>query len=129
MNERPNENSGIEIVVQTDYQPQQSDPEQQRFVFAYTVTIANHGEQAAKLLTRHWLITDADGDVQEVHGEGVVGQTPLLQPGDAFEYTSGAILGTPFGTMEGHYSLVDDSGTAFDARISAFTLAVPGSLH
>jgi len=119
----------IDIRVLTDYQPGQSDPAEQRFVFAYTVTIANHGERPARLLTRYWLITDADGDVQEVHGEGVVGQTPLLQPGDAFEYTSGAILGTPFGTMEGHYSLVDDEGVAFDAQIAPFTLAVPGTLH
>jgi ApaG protein len=121
--------SDIQIQVQTDYQPQQSDPGRQRFVFAYTITIANRGERAARLLTRHWLITDADGDVQEVYGEGVVGQTPMLQPGEAFEYTSGAILGTPFGTMEGHYSLVDDAGIAFDAPIEAFTLAVPGTLH
>ena len=123
------ERDDFEIQVQTDYQPQQSDPEEQRFVFAYTITIANRGERTAKLLTRYWLITDADGGVQEVYGKGVVGQTPVLRPGDAFQYTSGAVLGTPFGTMEGYYSLVDDEGITFDAPIAAFTLAVPGTLH
>ena len=129
MNQRPAKDMGIQIQVETDYQPQQSDPDQQRFVFAYTITIANKGERTAQLLTRSWTITDADGDVQEVHGEGVVGKTPVLRPGEAFQYTSGAILGTPFGTMEGSYSLVDEDGEAFDAEIQAFTLAVPGMLH
>lgn len=119
----------IQIEVETQYRAEESDPSEARFVFAYTITIANRGASSAKLLTRHWKITDADGDVQEVHGAGVVGETPLLRPGEAFQYTSGAILGTPVGTMQGHYSMVDGRGQAFDAPIEPFTLAVPGALH
>lgn len=119
----------IEIDVQSQFMPEQSEPAARRFVFAYTITIENTGSVAARLLTRHWLITDADGKVQEVRGEGVVGEQPHLQPGEAFRYTSGAVLETPVGAMEGSYQMEADDGHHFDAPIEAFTLARPGLLH
>ena len=119
----------IRVDVQTSYVPEQSDPGSQRFVFSYTITILNEGSEAARLLRRHWLITDANGKVQEVRGDGVVGEQPHLQPGQGFRYSSGAILETPVGTMQGSYQMVTHDGTRFDAAISAFTLAVPRSLH
>src|SRR5690606_8692029 len=100
-----------------------------RYVFAYTINIRNRGSVPARLLGRHWIITDANGKVQEVEGEGVVGEQPWLQPGEAFEYTSGAMLETDLGTMEGHYQMLADDGTQFDAPIPAFTLTVPRTLH
>ena len=98
-------------------------------MFGYTITIRNDGDVAAQLLTRHWIITDANGKVQEVHGKGVVGEQPYLQPGEGFRYSSGAILETSVGAMEGSYGMRDDNGSLFDAPISPFTLAVPGMLH
>lgn len=119
----------IEISVKTAYIPAQSAPENNRYVFAYTVTITNSGSVPAKLLARHWVITDANEKTQEVRGEGVVGEQPYLIPGMSFEYTSGTILETPVGVMRGSYQMVTDDGTRFDAEIPAFTLSVPRTLH
>ena len=119
----------IEVNVETNYIEEQSSPEDERFVFAYNVTLYNAGQVAAKLMTRLWIITDANGNVQEVHGEGVVGEKPYLRPGETFEYTSGTILETPVGSMQGSYQMVTDDGLAFDAEIPAFTLALPHTLH
>ncbi|MGH8197036.1 MAG: Co2+/Mg2+ efflux protein ApaG [Steroidobacteraceae bacterium] len=119
----------ITVDVDTRYLEDQSDPEDRRFVFAYTITIRNRGALPAKLLTRHWFITDANGKVQEVRGEGVVGEQPHLMPGQGFRYTSGAVLETPVGSMHGSYQMVADNGVRFDAQIPAFTLAIPGTIH
>ncbi len=119
----------IDVSVKTAYLADQSAPEMQRYVFAYTITIANIGTVPARLLTRHWIITDANNKVQEVRGEGVVGQQPYLEPGMRFEYTSGAILETPVGTMHGSYQMVADDGAAFDAPIPQFSLCMPRTLH
>ena len=127
MTEMPINN--IHVDVETTFVPAQSDPGQNRFVFAYTITIRNQGSVPAKLLTRHWLITDANGKVQEVRGEGVVGEKPHLNPGEGFRYSSGAILETPVGAMQGTYQMVNDQGEHFDAPIAPFRLAVPGLLH
>ena len=124
-----NEKNKIIIEAQPFYIAAQSLPEQGRFVFAYTVTISNKGDIPAKLLTRHWLITDANGNIQEVRGEGVVGEQPYLKPGDSFRYTSGAIIETSVGTMEGSYTLRSDEGEDFDATIPKFTLSIPRTLH
>lgn len=117
------------VEVQTSYISDQSEPDEQRFVFSYTITIENHGGIPAKLLTRHWYITDADGNVQEVEGDGVVGEQPHLKPGDGFRYTSGTVLKTPVGSMHGIYHMLADDGTEFDAPIPPFTLSVPNTLH
>ncbi len=119
----------IRIHVATRYVDEQSDPEMDRYVFAYTITISNDGGVAAKLISRHWIITDANGKVQEVSGDGVVGEQPHLQPGEEFQYSSGAVLDTPVGAMQGMYRMETDDGVNFDAPIAAFTLAVPGLLH
>lgn len=119
----------IEVSVKTTYIASQSVPQNNRYVFAYTVTITNSGDVPAKLLTRHWVITDANNKTQEVRGEGVVGQQPRLPPGTSFEYTSGTILETPVGMMRGSYQMRADDGTEFDAEIPAFTLSVPRTLH
>ena len=119
----------IRVSVKTSYLPAQSAPEQNRYVFAYTITITNTGDIPAKLLTRHWLITDANNQTHEVRGEGVVGEQPHLEPGMSFEYTSGTVLETPVGVMRGSYQLVGDDGTPFDAEIPAFTLSTPRTLH
>jgi ApaG protein len=119
----------IRVDVETAYVAAQSDPEQKRFVFSYTITIHNQGEIPAKLLTRHWLITDSNGKVQEVRGEGVVGEHPHIRPGEGYRYSSGAVLETPVGVMQGDYQMVNDQGETFDAPISPFRLAVPGMLH
>ncbi|RZA24032.1 MAG: Co2+/Mg2+ efflux protein ApaG [Lysobacteraceae bacterium] len=119
----------IAIDVATRFLDEQSAPADRRFVFSYTISIRNHGRVAARLLGRHWLITDADGKVQEVRGEGVVGEQPWLRPGDVFEYTSGAVLETPLGTMRGSYDMLADDGTRFDAPIAPFTLTVPRTVH
>ena len=119
----------IEVRVETSYLDEQSEPAEHRFVFAYTVTLHNAGQVPARLLTRHWIITDANGRVQEVHGEGVVGEQPHLQPGQGFRYSSGAVLETPVGSMHGSYQMVGDDGEQFDAPIAAFRLAKPGLLH
>jgi len=121
--------SRIRVSAETSYVPDQSDPGSRRYVFAYTITILNEGSEAAKLMKRHWIITDANGKVQEVRGDGVVGEQPHLAPGQGFRYSSGAILETPVGTMQGSYEMLDDGGTPFDAPIAPFRLAVPGVLH
>ncbi len=119
----------IRVEVETSYLEEQSAPQERRFVFAYTITIRNEGALAAKLLTRHWIITDAEGRVQEVRGDGVVGEQPLIKPGQGFRYSSGAVIETPVGAMQGSYRMVDDAGAHFDAPIPAFRLAIPGMLH
>ena len=119
----------IRIQVATSYVDDQSEPESGRYVFAYTITISNDGDVAAKLLSRHWVITDANGKVQEVSGDGVVGEQPYLKPGEQFRYSSGAVLETPVGAMQGLYRMRADDGVSFDAPIAPFTLAVPGLLH
>lgn len=119
----------INIEVETNYLDDQSEPREQRYVFAYTITIRNEGDVPAKLLTRHWIITDANGRVQEVRGDGVVGEQPYLKPGQGFRYSSGAVLETPVGTMQGTYQMMADDGAKFDAAIPAFRLAMPGMLH
>lgn len=119
----------VQVEVSTDYIAEQSVPEENRFVFSYTVTISNQGSEPAKLLTRHWYITNADNDVQEVFGEGVVGEQPYLKPGEAFEYTSGTIIETPVGSMHGSYQMIADDGTRFDANITPFSLSVPHALN
>ena len=117
------------VSVQTTYIPEQSDPDNRRFVFAYTITIRNEGSIPAKLLTRHWIITDADGKTQEVRGEGVVGEQPHLKPGEGFRYTSGTMLETPVGSMQGSYQMLADDGQEFDCPIAPFTLSTPHTLH
>jgi ApaG protein len=119
----------ISVDVDARYLENQSNPRESRFVFAYTITIRNQGEVAARLLKRRWLITDANGKVQEVRGDGVVGEQPYLKPGQGFRYTSGAILETPVGAMEGSYEMLADDGVSFDAPIAPFTLAMPGTIH
>jgi len=119
----------IDIQAEPAYIPAQSDPQEQRYVFSYTITIQNTGDIAARLLTRHWIITNANGEVQEVHGEGVVGDQPYLKPGEGYQYTSGSIMETPVGSMRGSYQMIADDGTEFDVEIPMFTLAVPGSLN
>ena len=119
----------LEISVATQFLDEQSDPDSERYVFAYTIRIRNLGRLPAQLLDRHWVITDGNGKVEEVRGEGVVGEQPRLEPGEAFTYTSGAVLQTAVGTMEGSYHMSGDDGTEFDAPIPPFTLAVPRTLH
>jgi ApaG protein len=119
----------IAVDVDTVYLEEESAPEDRRYVFAYTITIRNEGQVAARLLTRHWVITDADERVQEVRGEGVVGEQPHLKPGEGFRYTSAAMIETPVGSMQGSYQMLGDDGVYFDAPIPAFRLAVPRTLH
>jgi len=119
----------ITISVDTRFLDDQSAPADNRYAFAYTVTIANHGTVGARLMSRHWIITDANGKVHEVRGEGVIGEQPWVQPGRDFEYTSGAVLETALGTMHGSYQMVADDGTQFDALIPAFVLTTPRTLH
>jgi ApaG protein len=116
----------IRVEVETSYVDEQSDPNERRYVFSYTITIRNEGAQPARLLTRHWIITDANGKVQEVRGDGVVGEQPHLKPGQGFRYSSGAILETPVGAMQGSYEMIDDEGQRFEAPIQPFRLAMPG---
>lgn len=119
----------IRIQVQSFFVEAQSNPEQAQYVFAYTVTIRNEGQVAARLLRRHWIINDANGQVREVHGEGVVGEQPYLRPGEGFRYTSGAMIDTPVATMQGSYELIDDRGQTFKAAIPRFILSIPRVLH
>jgi ApaG protein len=119
----------IRINVETSYVEQHSSPMESRYLFAYTVTISNTGSVPAKLLSRHWVITDAAGKVREVKGEGVVGEQPHLEPGEAFRYTSTAVLETPAGTMQGSYNMLADDGVSFDAPIPVFRLSAPNALH
>ncbi|MCC6764743.1 MAG: Co2+/Mg2+ efflux protein ApaG [Deltaproteobacteria bacterium] len=120
---------GIEVFVQSSYVPEQSEPDQDQWFFAYRVRITNGGDAATQLLTRHWVITDANGKVEEVRGPGVVGKQPVLEPGQSFEYTSACPLGTAFGTMHGTYQMQVCDGEAFDAEIAPFTLAAPNAVH
>ena len=119
----------ITVVPQAAYLPEQSDPSRNQYAFAYTITLTNRGNVPAQLLSRHWIITDGDHQVQEVKGLGVVGQQPLIKPGETFEYTSGANLPTAVGTMRGTYQMVAEDGHAFEAEIPMFTLSVPRVLH
>ncbi|MGI9204221.1 MAG: Co2+/Mg2+ efflux protein ApaG [Woeseiaceae bacterium] len=119
----------IRIQVATQYVDDQSEPAIDRYVFAYTITIENVSDFPAQLMSRHWIITDANGKVQEVSGDGVVGEQPKLGPGETYRYSSGAVLETPVGAMQGRYRMQTDDGIDFDAPIPPFTLAVPGTLH
>ncbi len=117
------------IDVETTYIQDQSNPDDNRYVFAYTITITNQGTLPAQLISRHWVITDANNKVQEVKGEGVVGEQPYLTPGESFQYTSAAMLETPVGCMQGKYQMLADDGVEFDAMIPAFNLSTPNILH
>lgn len=119
----------VKIDVHTEYMPTQSSPREQQYAFAYTITITNQGEQPVQLLSRHWLITDGNNRVQEVRGEGVVGEQPVIEPGASYRYTSGAVLDTAVGSMEGSYQMVNDAGEHFEAMIPPFGLTLPAALH
>jgi ApaG protein len=119
----------IEIHPMPQYIAEQSDPENDRYIFAYTITVKNVGSVAAQLVSRHWIITDGNNEVQEVRGLGVVGKQPLLQPGESFQYTSGSSMTTAIGTMKGTYQMVAEDGTHFEAVIPEFVLASPRALH
>lgn len=119
----------ITVTARTQYVPEQSDAEKGRYVFAYTITIKNTGTVAAQLISRHWIITDANQQSQEVRGLGVIGEQPMLKPEQSFEYTSGTAIATPVGTMRGSYQMVGADGVKFDAPIPEFTLAIPRTLH
>jgi len=121
--------NNIKVDVETRYIEEQSNPEQNYFVFAYTITIQNQGQQTAQLLTRHWVITDSNHKVQEVKGDGVVGEQPVLKPGEQFVYTSGTMLETSVGTMKGSYQMESADGSKFDATIEEFVLSTPRILH
>lgn len=125
----PSTPHAIRILAQSSYIAEQSEPARNRYVFAYTVNIENVGSRAAQLISRHWVITDALGKVQEVRGQGVVGEQPVLEPGESFQYTSGAVIETPLGTMTGSYQMMGADGHPFDAEIPPFRLAVPHALH
>jgi len=120
---------GVRIIVQPRYLPEQSDPDEDRYLFAYHVVIRNESEEPVQLISRHWVITNGEGRVEEVRGPGVVGYQPRLDPGQAFEYTSGCPLDTPVGTMHGSFLMAPGDGDNFDAQIDPFRLAVPGSLN
>ncbi len=117
------------VQVQPRYLEEQSEPDEGRYLFAYTVTIRNTGEVAAQLVSRHWIITGADGQIEEVRGPGVVGEQPVLKPGQSYQYTSGCPLATPVGSMHGSYQCIAEDGTAFEAPIPEFVLSVPRTLH
>jgi ApaG protein len=119
----------IKVAARSQFQSGQSSPGEGRYVFSYTIVIENQGSEPARLLDRHWIITDAEGKVQEVRGQGVVGEQPHLNPGESYEYTSGTILTTPIGSMHGSYGMVADDGTRFEAEIPAFSLASTRSIH
>jgi ApaG protein len=119
----------VRVDVETSYLAEQSDPTERRYVFSYTITIRNEGQVPARLLTRHWIITDANGKVQEVRGDGVVGEQPHLKPGQGFRYSSGAVIETPVGAMQGSYQMLADDGHRFDTPIAPFRLAMPGVLQ
>ena len=119
----------IQVVAQVKHLAEQSDEADNRFVFSYTITLTNNGESTVQLISRHWIITDGNNQVQEVRGQGVVGEQPVLKPGQSFGYTSGTVLSTPVGTMTGSYQMVAEDGTKFDAPIPQFVLSVPRVLH
>jgi ApaG protein len=120
---------GIRVVVRSSYIPEQSTPREHRYVFAYSIRIANEGSTPAQLISRHWVITHGTGHVEEVRGPGVVGAQPRLEPGQAFEYTSGCVLSTPHGTMHGSYEMKRDDGATFNATIAPFSLSMPYALN
>jgi ApaG protein len=120
---------GVRVRVQSEYSPDQSAPAKNQWFFLYTVTISNDGAETVQLLTRHWIITDGTGHIEEVRGPGVVGKQPTLKPGESFEYTSGCPLTTPFGVMEGTYQMITQAGDRFDAKIAPFTLSEPYTVH
>ena len=120
---------GIRVRVESEYAPDRSDPAKNQWFFLYTVTIANEGAETVQLLTRHWIVTDGTGQLEEFRGPGVVGKQPTLGPGESFEYTSGCPLKTPFGLMEGTYQMVTEGGEHFDAKIAPFTLSEPYTVH
>jgi len=119
----------ISVKVTTTYIENQSSPAQDRYVFAYTITISNIGEIAARLISRHWIITSGDGSEQEVRGEGVVGEQPYIKPGASYKYTSGTVMELPVGSMRGSYQMISDDNEEFDAIIPPFTLSIPHALH
>ena len=119
----------IEVSVETTYLPEQSEPADERYVFSYTITLINRGAMTAQLKSRHWIITDADNKVEEVKGDGVVGEQPIMKPGEGFRYTSGAVIETPVGTMQGSYQMVAEDGREFDADIPRFVLSIPRVIH
>lgn len=121
--------NGVRVQIDTEYVPGQSDPAKRQFFFAYHVKISNESHDCVKLLTRHWVITDAFGEVEQVRGPGVVGEQPRLKPGDAFEYTSACPLNTPHGSMQGSYQMITDDGVAFNAQIAPFSLVQPGTAN
>ena len=120
---------GIRVSVECRYAPEYSQPQRNQWFFLYTIQIANESEEQVQLLSRHWVIRDATGKQEEVRGPGVVGETPVLGPGEAFEYTSGCPLATPFGSMEGTYEMVSAKGERFDVQIAQFSLREPGAIH
>lgn len=119
----------VDVSVVTRFLPEQSNPENEQFAFAYTITVSNNGALAAKLISRHWVITHGSGKVEEVRGDGVVGQQPLIAPGQSHTYSSGAVLSSKVGTMQGSYQMFAEDGVRFEAMIAPFRLAVPGALH
>lgn len=127
--EHPGQDHDILVHVKSEYLAEQSNPAESRYVFAYHVKITNAGAHTARLLTRHWVIMDGEARVQEVRGDGVVGEQPRLEPGESYEYTSGTVLETPVGSMHGSYGMIDEGGQRFEAPIPAFTLAIPRVLH
>ena len=129
MPDAPNNPHDVSVKTRTTYIADQSDPDNDRYVFAYTITITNGGSVPVQLVSRHWIITDASERVQEVRGKGVVGEQPHLKPGESFEYTSGSAIATPVGTMRGSYQMVTDDGARFDVTIPEFTLSMPRVLH
>ena len=120
---------GLRVVVEAVYSPEHSQPSANHWFFLYTIRISNEGDETCQLVSRHWIIRDATGRVEEVRGAGVVGEQPVLEPGDAFEYTSGCPLATPYGSMEGTYRMITEDGGHFDARIARFELRQPGAIH
>lgn len=120
---------GVRVQVESEYAPDRSDPSRNEWFFLYTIRIINEGTETVQLLTRHWIITDGTGHVEEVRGPGVVGKQPILAPGESFEYTSGCPLSTPFGVMEGTYQMTTAGGERFDAKVAPFTLSEPYTVH
>jgi len=125
----PDPRYSINVSVSTRFLPEQSQPENERYAFTYTITVSNDGTVAAKLMSRHWVITHGDGKVEEVRGDGVVGQQPLIAPGESHTYSSGSVISTKVGNMQGSYQMLAEDGKRFDAVIAPFRLALPGSLH
>ena len=120
---------GVRVKVESEYAPDRSEPSKNQWFFVYSVTIVNEGTETVQLLTRHWIIKDGAGHIEEVRGPGVVGKQPILKPGESFDYTSGCPLTTPFGVMEGTYQMITQEGERFDARVAPFTLSEPYTVH